>query len=139
MIRRITALVTAVMMALLLSVTVFAADNPGGDHGLLIDERDIFTSDEEDKINDLLLTTARTIHMNVAVLMPELITSTEQETCDNVISTYFDRDSSSIVLMLPPGRLRLRRLDFLHQPRRRCVPLSAGLPLGRGVLRTGQR
>lgn len=101
MIRRITALVTAVMMALLLSVTVFAADNPGGDHGLLIDERDIFTSDEEDKINDLLLTTARTIHMNVAVLMPELITSTEQEACDNVISTYFDRDSSSIVLMLP--------------------------------------
>lgn len=101
MIRRITALVTALIMTLLLSVTVFAADNPGGDHGLLIDERDIFTSDEEDKINDLLLTTARTIHMNVAVLMPELITSTEQETCDDVITTYFDRDSSSIVLMLP--------------------------------------
>ncbi len=101
MIRRITALVTALIMTLLLSVTVFAADNPGGDHGLLIDERDIFTSDEEDKINDLLLTTARTIRMNVAVLMPELITSTEQETCDDVITTYFDRDSSSIVLMLP--------------------------------------
>ena len=45
MIRRITALVTALIMTLLLSVTVFAADNPGGDHGLLIDERDIFTSD----------------------------------------------------------------------------------------------
>ena len=57
MIRRITALVTALIMTLLLSVTVFAADNPGGDHGLLIDERDVFTSDEEDKINDLLLTT----------------------------------------------------------------------------------
>lgn len=100
MIKRITALMAAALMALLMTATVFAAD-PGGETGLLLDERDVFTADEEERINDLLLTTAQEIHMNVAVFLPDSVVSDEQQTCAELIRTYFDPGSSSILLMLP--------------------------------------
>lgn len=99
--KRITALVTAALALLLLTVSAFAAVNPGGDHGLLVDERDVFTQDEENKINDLLLATANELDMNVAVYMPDTLGSDEQKACMDLINEHFGRDSSSIVLMFP--------------------------------------
>lgn len=71
-----------------------------GTHGILVDERGFFAGDEVSELNQLLSDTARTLDMNVAVLIADDITTSEQQTCDDFLDMYFDADDDSIVLMI---------------------------------------
>lgn len=99
--KRLFSLLTALVMALSFSVAVNADGGLYSSHGILLDERDILTSDEEEKLSDLLSSTASEIEMNVMVYFPSTISSSEQKTCLDLLDDYFNPSADSIVLMLP--------------------------------------
>lgn len=93
----------ALLTSLIIAVVSFSASAVAYAQvalGVLSDERNVFASDEYDELTQLILSTARKIDMNVAVLIADEITTDEQQTCDQFMNTYFDSDADSIMLMI---------------------------------------
>lgn len=92
----------ALFTALIIAVISFGTSTAYGQmtYGVVVDERNVFTSDEETELNQLLQSTSLKIDMNVAVLIVDVIRTDEQQTCDEFLNTYFGSDSDSIMLMI---------------------------------------
>lgn len=96
--KKIFALFTALVIAVISFGTFTACAQVT--RGVLADERNVFTSDEEDELYQLLQSTAGKIDMSVGVLFADNIETDEQQTCDEFMSTYFEADEDAIMLMI---------------------------------------